>query len=362
MRIAGKTFGIVGALAAFPRRLAAREVSRQGGVLRRGAHRKSGQIVFGRRLLDRDEAEIEAKRDALASVGTKMLSENGFLRALGLLGAPEGSELTRRMLLDQSGLDERTFDFLALFDAFEHDTEPFSFRDLIVAKKYAGLVAGGASWSAVARSVHKSGTVASLTRLNLHASGPETIHARHGDLFAEVDGQHMLTLPDAEPQDVEDMFFAAEQAEAVKQFEDAAALYLRCLALDPGDSVAAYNRANCLRDAGHGDEAVHAYAQAIKLDGGFVEAWFNFGNLLKERGQLDAARRHLSRAIALDPKYEDAVYNLAALEYDAGNHDEARRWWTRYLELDKQSAWARKAERGIQYIDLLRMFPQKTAR
>ena len=54
----------------------------------------------------------------------------------------------------------------------------------------------------------------------------------------------------------------------------------------------------------------------------------------------------------LDRDYADAVYNLAALEYDSDNLAEARRWWTRYLELDQHSAWARKASRGIQVIDM----------
>ena len=82
--------------------------------------------------------------------------------------------------------------------------------------------------------------------------------------------------------------------------------YQRCLAIDPGDAVAAFNRANCLRAAGRQIEAAHDYARAIKLDPGFVEAWFNLAGLMTDRGRIDSARRHLQKAIALDPDYADA--------------------------------------------------------
>ena len=79
-----------------------------------------------------------------------------------------------------------------LFDAFEHHAEPFSFRDVILAKKYAGLVAGGASWSAIARSVHQIGPVGSLTALTLHSAGAEKILARDAQSLTELDGQRLL--------------------------------------------------------------------------------------------------------------------------------------------------------------------------
>ena len=353
MSLRGTTVGLVGALAAFPRRLAAREVQRQGGQLRRGVTRRTALAVFGRGLLARHtDAQIEGKLATVIAAGAKPISENSFLRRLGTSRHGEHATLTRRALLDQSGLTEETFDRLALFDAFESDVEPFSFRDIILARKYAGLVAGGAGWGAIARSIHRSGPVASLTALSLHADGDEAIYAKHGENLAELDGQHLLPLDEPDDAAVEEFFEAAELAEAEGHFAEAAAFYSRCLALDPGDSVAAYNRANCLREMGDLEEAAHGYAQALKRDPGFIEAWFNYAGLLKTREQPGAARTHLQKAIALDPTYGDAVYNLATLEYAAGDLAEARRWWARYLELDSKSEWAKIAARGIQYADL----------
>ena len=42
----GATFGIVGALSAFPRRLAARAVATKGGQLRRGVTRKTSRLIM----------------------------------------------------------------------------------------------------------------------------------------------------------------------------------------------------------------------------------------------------------------------------------------------------------------------------
>lgn len=352
-RVAGKTFGIIGALAAFPRRLAAREVERQRGKLRRGVTRSTAQLVFGRTLLSKsDRAGIEARFDAERAGGRPCLSENGFLRLLGLLKAPEAADLTRRSLIDQSGLAERPCELLSLFDAFEHDSEPYSFRDLILARKYAGLIASGADWIAIARSVHRFGPVASLTAQSLEMGGKDAIYARRGAVFSELDGQMLFDLEQPDDSELEELFADAEDAEAEGRFEKAAAAYQRCLAIDSADSVAAFNRANCLRAAGRPVEAVHDYHRALKLDPGFAEAWFNLAGLLGERGRLDAARRHLKKAIAVDSDYADAVFNLAKLEFDAGELSAARKAWARYLELDSHSEWARTAARGIQFVDL----------
>jgi len=354
MKPAGLRFGLIGALDAFPRRLAAREVARQGGSLRRGMTRQTQRMVFGHGLLGRaTDAAIEKRRAAAIAAGASPLSENGFVRLLGLAERPANAGLTRQQLLDQSGLSADSLDLLALFDAFESDTEPFSFRDLILARKYSGLFASGAGWGAIARSVHRSGPIASLTALSLHAKGDAPIYARHGQRLAELNGQQLLAFDEPDDAAADEFFEAAEDAETAHRFTEAVAYYGRCLTFDPSDSVAAYNRANCLREMGELEEAGHGYAQAIKVDPSFVEAWFNYGGLLKLRGFYDAARSHLLQAVAIDPGYADAVYNLATVEYELENLAEARRWWSRYLELDQTSDWAARARRGIQYADMM---------
>ena len=349
----GKVFGTYGAFSALPHRLLAKEAARQGILLSRGASRRTSRLVFGRKLLDSAaEADIEERFDAEVKAGRQPLSENGFLRLLGLARPAQPAELSRQSLLDQSHLEPSLLDLLTLFDAFEHDAEPYSFRDLILARKYAGLVASGANWSAIARSIHRSGPVESLTALSLHAADAETIYALSAAGVSELSGQMVFDLDTADDARLEELFGAAEEAETGDRHDEAAALYQRCLAIDPSDAVAAFNRANCLRAAGRHADAAHDYARAIKLDGSFVEAWFNLAGMMAEDGRAASARRHLRKAIALDADYADAIYNLARLEFEAGAHGEARRLWARYLELDDKSNWAKIALRGIQFIDL----------
>lgn len=352
--VAGTTFGILGPLAAFPQRLAAREIARKDGVLRRAIGRRTSHVIVGRRFLAKaDDAAIERRIESARQAGKALISENGLLRRLGLMREAESPAMPRRSLLDQSGLGGHDFDLLALFDAFEHDREPFSFRDLILARKYAGLIAAGATWGTVARSVHRSpDPVAALTAVSLHAGRPDAVYARRGDALSELDGQMLLPIDDPGGDQLEDLFAAAEEAEDEGRFEEAAALYRRCLVIDPLDSTAAFNCATCLYTAGRTAEAKAEYLRTIKLDPGFVEAWFNFACMLSGNGETDAARRYFVTAIGLDPDYADAVYNLATLEFDAGRLAEARRWWTRYLELDRTSDWARNARRGIRYIEM----------
>ena len=316
---ADKNFGTVGALAAFPRRLAAREVERQGGFLTRGVTRRTSHIVFGRLLLAKAiDSEIEVRVDELRKAGRHLLSENGFLRLLGLAKVPEASTLPAQSLLDQSRLDKKAFELLSLFDAFEHDGEPYSFRDLILARKYSGLIAGGASWGAIARSIHRSGPLASLTAKSLQVEGFDTICARHDENLSELNGQLLLNIATPNDAALEEMFAEAEASEEEARYDDAAALYQRCMAIDPTDAVIAFNRANCLRADGRKAEAAHDYARALKLEPSFAEAWFNLACLMTDNGHPGSARRHLRQAIALDRDYADAKTRVRGAQSRGG--------------------------------------------
>lgn len=344
-RLGTRSFGVVGALAALPLRLAARAAQARGHSLRRGVGRVTSHVVFGRRLLALRGPAIEAR---LSLAGDRpRLSEAGFFRALDLLEPAEGAGISRRQLLEQSGLDANDATLLALFDAFEAEG-PHTFRDVILARKYAGLIASGADWAAVARSVHRVGPVGSLTAAALRVAPGGSICAEGSEGLAELDGQMLLDL--GSHADPDAAFEEAEAAEAAGDHETAVRLYGRCLALDPRDAVAAFNRANALRALARTDAATEHYLRAVRIDPGLVEAWFNLGCLALDAGRPEAARRHLERAVARDPGYADAIYNLASAAFAAGDLAAADRWWRRYLELDGSSLWARKARRGLAVI------------
>lgn len=350
--IAGKTFGLIGSLKSYPRRALAREVARQGGEFQHRVTRRTSHVVLGASLLDRlGASKIKAVVAEQRQRQKSLLSENGFMRELGVMSTQPASGLARQALIDQSTLRGETLDLLALFDAFENHVEPFSFRDLILAKKYGALIARGTTWLALAKSIRRSGHVSSLTSLTLEADKGGVV-ARQGEGIMDLTGQSLFEFSDADD-DLEATFAAAEEAEEDGRFAEAADLYGRCAAVDASDPAAFFNRANCLVEAGNPKEAEIAYLRALKLDPKFAEAWFNLSRLVSEAGKMSAARRYLKSAIDLDGNYSDPVYNLARLEFDAGNLAEAKRLWTRYLHLDSASEWAKRAAKGIQYVDLL---------
>ncbi len=350
--IAGKTFGLIGSLKSYPRRALAKEVARQGGEFQHRVTRRTSHVVLGASLLDRLGAgKIKTIVAEHRQRQKTLLSENAFMRQLGVMSSQPSSGLARQALIDQSNLRGDTLDLLALFDAFENHIEPFSFKDLILAKKYGALIANGTTWLALAKSIKRSGQVSSLTSLTLQADKGGVV-ARQGEGIMDLSGQSLFEFSEADD-DLETTFASAEEAEEDGRFVEAADLYGRCAALDASDPATFFNRANCLAEAGNPKEAEVAYLRAIKLDPKFAEAWFNLSRLVSEAGKVPAARRYLKSAINLDGNYSDPVYNLARLEFDAGNLTEAKRLWTRYLQLDSESEWAKRAAKGIHYVDLL---------
>ncbi len=349
---AGLIFGLVGPLASFPLRTIAREAERQGHVVHRGIQRRTTHIVIGRRLLFETDDVAEKRLDASFDAERALLSENGFLRMLGLLPPVDDRGLDRISLLAQSRLGKGVFGLLRVFDVFECDDEPFTFRDLILARKYAGLLAAGAKPLDIARSVQRSTSVASLTSKTLHADRRGGVYASFEGGKVDLTGQLLFDLGRYADENEEALFAEAETLEEEGEYSAASDLYARCLALVPKDSAAAFNRANCLRAAGLPSEAATEYLRALRIDPSFAEAWFNLADLKADQGAPDEARRCLRKAIGIDSDYADALYNLARLEFEADNLPEAKRLWQSYLKLDSTSDWARTAMRGIQFADM----------
>lgn len=77
--------------------------------------------------------------------------------------------------------------------------------------------------------------------------------------------------------------------------------YDRALAIDPAFTVASYNRALALRDAGRLDESLAAFEVLLVQDGDNVGVLYNYGNLLISQGEVERGTELVNRAIELDP-------------------------------------------------------------
>lgn len=361
MKVEGAVFAILGALEAFPRRLAVREIAKRRGSLRRGISRRTGIAVFGHRAAQAWPAErILGRIEEAKAAGATLISENAFLRLLGLAPLSETArQISTRRLLDQSGLDEETVERLRLFDAFEFSEEPFGFRDLVAAKQYARLIGDGLDWHGLIRAI-RSGRVAapggSLASVRLERSGNDVL-MRDGLALTELSGQHLLALPPEEPDRADQLFDDAQEAEESRDWERARVLYEKCLAIEPRDPVIAFNLSHALMQQQSWIEARRYLHKVLTLDKNYAEAWYNLAAIAREQKDIESARRHLQRSIAADPTYPDPVYNLALLEFETGNHEEATRLWQKYRELDPDSSWGQKAKQGLQLISLMASHP-----
>jgi len=358
MQVEGATFAIVGALDAFPRRLAARVVAARGGVLQRAATGKTRALVLGHRLLESSNAAtIIRKIERGRKAGATPISENAFLRLLDLAKTSEATrQISARSLIDQSGLAAETYDRLRLFDAFEFSEEPFGFRDLVSAKQYRRLIGDGLDWLELMRATRSARPASSgggLANIRLERTGRNDVLMRDGQSLTELSGQHLLALSTDDDPSADDLFDDAQEAEEAEDWARARLLYQRAHAIEPADPVIAFNLSHVLMKLGDWREARRYLTKVLALDTGYAEAWYNLASIARDQKDVEAARRYLSKAMTADPTYPDPVYNLALLEFDSGEYGEAARLWERYRELDPDSDWGRRAKQGLQLIGLM---------
>ena len=126
--------------------------------------------------------------------------------------------------------------------------------------------------------------------------------------------------------------FAARLALELGDYEEAAALYRRALALRPDIAEAHYNLGNALSQLGRLGEAADAYRQALARRRNLMPAHHNLGNVLRGLGQLEEAVEAYRRALAVAATPE-GERDLGIALSELGRLDEAIAAWRRSLEL-----------------------------
>jgi tetratricopeptide (TPR) repeat protein len=347
----GTTVVFVGRLAALARPLAVRHVEARGGWVRQGLTRRTDVLVVGQcthTLLE--GGHLQRKIERADQLGVRCISENGFLRGVGLLPRPAGNrDIDLRTVGTQCGLDEESLRLLALFDVIEPHDDLCSFADLLAARAASRLMQQGLSLSAVLRGmqrVRQQSPTPGRALPSLVRDGREELAIKVGGVLADLDGQLRLPLPDAGNLDADAAYDAAERAEDEQDWASAERLYRLCMWLNRSDPTPPFNLGSLLAKLGRSAQAKLHLQLATAIDPDLSEAWYNLAHLAEAEGDPARARAHLRRALAADPDYADALYNLASLCYQAGEYAEAASLWDRYLSLDPRSAWGEKARRG----------------
>jgi protein O-GlcNAc transferase len=142
-------------------------------------------------------------------------------------------------------------------------------------------------------------------------------------------------------------------------FEAAADLIGRSIALEPKNPMAFYNRGNALRELKRLDEALSSFDQAVAMMPAHVEAWTNRGTVLQELGRSAEALASFDRALALMPLHVTALFNRAHALRHLKRHDEALASYDRVLALKPDHAGAHDG-RGV-LLQELRRYPEAFA-
>ena len=348
LRFEGSSFFVAGRFERLPKSRIERELVTRGAKLHRRLTRKTDFAVLTHETAARiGSPAFEAVRSMDPS---RCLSEEGFLRALGLAPALQGKDIDADSFFGLAGLPPEDVRLLSLFDVLTPLAGRFGFNDLKIAQHVAILRRRGVSIEMILtaatelRRRRRGAGPQEVTRLDIGPSGD--LMMRIGDVLAELDGQMRFAWVQPPP-DPDALFEAAEQAASSGALLAAERLYYACLSATPRDPVVRFNLGNVLLDLGRIAEAKAHYLAAIDAEPDFAEAHFNLGHLAMGAGSNEEAVAHLERAILVDPEYPDPLYNLAALYIQLDRFREAVPLLERYLRLDPRSDWAHQARKRL---------------
>jgi tetratricopeptide (TPR) repeat protein len=339
VRLDGSSVFVVGRFERLPKSRIERELTGRGATLHRRLTRKTDYAVI---------THAAAGRSLPALAPTRGLSEDEFLRLLGLAPPLQGKDIDAARFLGLSGLAPDEVAQLALFDVLAPADEKFGFADLKIAQHIADLRRRGAALDAILcaatelRRRRRGATAADITRLDIAPSGD--LMMRIGDLLAELDGQ-MRFAWEVPPPDPDAIFEAAEEAAGAGDLDRAERLYYACLSATPRDPIVRFNLGNVLRELGRIAEAKVHYQAALDAEPGFAEAHFNLAHLAMKAENPAEAMAHLERAVIAEPDYPDPLYNLAALYIQHDRIKDAAPLLERYIRLDPNSSWAHEARK-----------------
>jgi tetratricopeptide (TPR) repeat protein len=130
-------------------------------------------------------------------------------------------------------------------------------------------------------------------------------------------------------------------------YDEAGAMYLEALTLDPELAIAHTNLGNIFWRQGKTDAALHRYGQAIEIAPYQPEALYNLGYVMLETGQPAKAVVWLQQAIRAAPNFADAWYNLAVAYEALGELSLMRGPLEHYCTLEPTGEWTDLARKKL---------------
>ncbi len=348
MQLRGRSVALYGRFSGGRRDELQRRVVRARGSATRDLTRRSDLLVVGAEAVRLVEnGHLQARLERARSHGVPVLGERSFAGALEG-ETPEPATLPLSTAMAGTGLTRDEAELLAAFDLIELQGDACRFGDAGVIRTAGELIGGGRSAADAVRILARARDLAPIGRHKIVLTPSGEAALQWDDGRTTLEGQGVLPL-DEDHATLDDLFEAAEIAEAEGALDEAARLYDICARADRTDAIAPYNYANIRLAEGARDEAALAYQRALARDPRFIEARYNFAQALEAGGKMEAAEAELVRVLAADPSYADALFNLAQLKMKAGAMAEAKALYERYLALGPPDDWAVTARKAIAY-------------
>ena len=114
-------------------------------------------------------------------------------------------------------------------------------------------------------------------------------------------------------------------------------------------SVAASNRASCLKTLGRLQDAIDQYRSIEKKSFGKLEFHYNFANALLQGGYVNDAIENYIQALKIDSVNDLIIQNLAEAYSLLGDLRSAETYFTRLLEIKKDN---HEARHGLSFVQL----------
>lgn len=149
---------------------------------------------------------------------------------------------------------------------------------------------------------------------------------------------------------MQELFYAAVQAEECGEKNRAIEIYEQILAREPSYAPAYINLGTLNFHLRRYARAEELYRRATEADPGYVLAFFDLGNVLDELDRPEESITAYQQAVQLAPRYADAHYNLALAFERKGEERSALRHWQAYLKLDSNGPWADHARGQIRHL------------
>ncbi len=309
-------------------------------------------VVVGTGAAAREPAQIEADLTDCRTRGISVVSENTFLRRIGLTPTlpQEERPYSAADLAARSPLPRRTLDHLILFDVLEADEAGrFGFRALKAVAQAASLLerVSLADLALACRRIRETLPVEDpLAQLRVTADASGRIVLRAGDAVADLDGQLRLDLAASQAEAGALLADAADAREAGRG-EDAERLFRRALVMSPRDPDVLFELGTLLCERGEFTEGLALLQKAAKAQPGFADAWYNIGHAYEQLGRIGEACGAYEKAAKADPNYPDPLYNLGMIALDGGRFPDAVDFFERYLRLEATGEWASRARKAL---------------